>query len=74
MCELEVLAEVMMRGTEIKQDNPNFQPLKGKTQNLFHRLDLHWKKAETEKRCNHAGMCVKGYVWNKLYPICEAGV
>ena len=42
MCELEVLAEVVIRKTEIKLDNPDFQPLKDKTQILLHRLQLHW--------------------------------
>lgn len=46
-----------MRKTEIEQDNPYFQPLKDKTQNLLRRPDLYWNNTETEKRCNYVGKC-----------------
>lgn len=67
-----IMAEAGMRKTEVKQDDPYSQPLKDKTQNLLHRLNLHWNNTETEKRCNCVGiMCILECVWDRLYPICE---
>lgn len=64
-----------MRKTEIKQDNPYFQLLKDKTQNLLRRPDLYWNNTETEKKMKlHWKMCTLECVWHKLYPVCETRV
>lgn len=48
-----------MRKTENKQDDPNFQTLTGKMQNLLHRPDLlHWNNTETETGCNNVAIRV----------------